>query len=628
MPVILKNNAFSTLATAITASDTGVVVANGSQFPTIAAGEYFYVTLVSQAGQTEIVKVTARVGNSMTVVRAQDGSSAASFQIGTLVDMRVNVASVLDSNGDYTTFDTVSLLLADTTLTYTTVSAGDVVQTRTEGFAYVVAASAATDQHVTTAGGVKLYVLAGANGYDVKAFGAVGDGVADDTVALQKAVTVSTGQSFYVPTGTYLLSANVLGDLTQVQNMAPGVTFSGFGVFNCAIFEVKSNGQSRRLRRGLPGDGAAVGEYERYLSTGTGGAYGRRTDFFQQGVHTSSFSIGHGVVSDFDGTNGAYGLASWLVAATPVDPTKTFGVVGEEVNPINIAIDMGYRRKRGEAARWTGGIQVVPEAKNITRGGPNIGRNTTFGFAVTPSNESNDLGIKVKTYTGFLAEENSIGPEGRAFSAQGAATAVDLPLYGLQIDANWQAGIDTRNATLSTGRALTMAAGQSVQWGTTSFPPSVNGDNATGTLDFAVAGATNFQVALGAAGVVNFLAARGNATGGRPSITAEGADTNIGLTVEAKGTGGIFARTNGAIALQVSNVASAVNYLNIFGNATGARPTISAVGADANIDLAITPKGTGYVTFGTRTASSDVAVTGYVEIKDAGGTVRRLAVVG
>ena len=56
----------------------------------------------------------------------------------------------------------VPTLLADTTLTYTaaqpgTVVAGDVVRTREEGFAYEVAASGATDQHVTTAGGVKLY---------------------------------------------------------------------------------------------------------------------------------------------------------------------------------------------------------------------------------------------------------------------------------------------------------------------------------------------------------------------------------------------------------------------------------------------------------------------------------------
>ena len=97
MPVILKNNASSTLTTAITTSDTGIVVANGSRFPTVTAGDYFYATLVSPAGTTEIVKVTARAGNSMTVVRAQDGSTAASFQVGTLVEMRVNAATVTDT---------------------------------------------------------------------------------------------------------------------------------------------------------------------------------------------------------------------------------------------------------------------------------------------------------------------------------------------------------------------------------------------------------------------------------------------------------------------------------------------------------------------------------------------------
>lgn len=97
MPVILRNNVSSTLATAITASDTAIVVADGSKFPTLSAGNYFYATLVSPAGTLEIVKVTARVSNSLTVVRAQDGSSAASFQVGALIDMRVNAASILDA---------------------------------------------------------------------------------------------------------------------------------------------------------------------------------------------------------------------------------------------------------------------------------------------------------------------------------------------------------------------------------------------------------------------------------------------------------------------------------------------------------------------------------------------------
>lgn len=223
MTVILKNNAVSTLTTPISASDTGIVVASVAQFPTLAGGDYFYATLVSPAGTTEIVKVTARVGNSMTVVRAQDGSSAASFQVGALVEMRANAASIrelrdevseisiADAGGYYTSTNvegalqevgvtlqdnatraTVAALLADTTFTYTTgvfgsVVAGGVIRTREEGFAYKVAASIASDHHVTTAGGVKLYVLPVGGYASHFAFGAVGDNVTDDTVAVQRA---------------------------------------------------------------------------------------------------------------------------------------------------------------------------------------------------------------------------------------------------------------------------------------------------------------------------------------------------------------------------------------------------------------------------------------------------------
>lgn len=216
MPVILKNNAFSTLATAITASDTAIVVANGNQFPVLSAGEYFYATLVSPAGTTEIVKVTARVSNSLTVVRAQDGSSAASFQVGALIEMRTNAGSVQDAAftavADQRTATDVTALLADTTFTYTlgtndTVVAGNIIRTQAEGFAYEVAASGATDGHVTTAGGVKLYVQPGPDGaYDVRAFGASGGGSTDAATALQKAFDAVSGtyNRLVVPAGTFM----------------------------------------------------------------------------------------------------------------------------------------------------------------------------------------------------------------------------------------------------------------------------------------------------------------------------------------------------------------------------------------------------------------------------------------
>jgi hypothetical protein len=105
-------------------------------------------------------------------------------------------------------FESVTSLLADTTLAYAGTGtekavAGNTVVTRSEGFSYTVAASGATDQHVTTAGGVKLYVLAGESGFNVKAFGAVGDGVTNDTAAFVKAIAENVT---YAPEGIYLIN--------------------------------------------------------------------------------------------------------------------------------------------------------------------------------------------------------------------------------------------------------------------------------------------------------------------------------------------------------------------------------------------------------------------------------------
>ena len=81
MPIKFKNNAFSTLASSISASDLGITVASGegTKFPTLTTGDYFYLTISSTSGTYEIVKVTARSGDSMTIVRAQEGTVANSF---------------------------------------------------------------------------------------------------------------------------------------------------------------------------------------------------------------------------------------------------------------------------------------------------------------------------------------------------------------------------------------------------------------------------------------------------------------------------------------------------------------------------------------------------------------------
>ena len=96
MPVQIKNNAATTLVTAISGVDTALFVANGAVFPEPGALEYFYATLLSPNNDREIVRVTARVGNTLTVDRAQEGTAAVAFTAGSLVELRVTAQTILD----------------------------------------------------------------------------------------------------------------------------------------------------------------------------------------------------------------------------------------------------------------------------------------------------------------------------------------------------------------------------------------------------------------------------------------------------------------------------------------------------------------------------------------------------
>jgi hypothetical protein len=147
----------------------------------------------------------------------------------------------------------------------------------------------------------------------------------------------------------------------------------------------------------------------------------------------------------------------------------------------------------------------------------------------------------------------------------------------------------------------------------------------SGGHTFNTGGGQQFAVAQ-TASAVDYLQATGN-SGGFPSLSAQGASTNVSMVYGTKGTGGHNFTTNGTSTNQliVAHTASAVNYVRVTGGATGAAPTISAQGSDANIDLNLFTKGTGVLRFGTYTAGV-IAQAGYITITDAGGTSRRLLV--
>jgi hypothetical protein len=123
-----------------------------------------------------------------------------------------------------------------------------------------------------------------------------------------------------------------------------------------------------------------------------------------------------------------------------------------------------------------------------------------------------------------------------------------------------------------------------------------------GTIRFNTNGTEQVTIG-GPATTQNKINLTGAANAGTPFINVfSNYDTDVGLTISSKGAGAVGFWTNdvssgtGVRQAQVSHTANAVNYLQFTGAATGARPFISALGSDPNIDLALTPKGSGNVT--------------------------------
>lgn len=121
MGLKLSNNAISTLASGITAASTSIALATGtgSKFPTLAAGDYFPATISNNSG-FEIVTVTARSGDTLTVTRAQEGTTALSFSAGNLIELRLTADTVLSLPFQYQSKTVSANTTLDTNTEYVT----------------------------------------------------------------------------------------------------------------------------------------------------------------------------------------------------------------------------------------------------------------------------------------------------------------------------------------------------------------------------------------------------------------------------------------------------------------------------------------------------------------------------
>lgn len=138
-------------------------------------------------------------------------------------------------------------------------------------------------------------------------------------------------------------------------------------------------------------------------------------------------------------------------------------------------------------------------------------------------------------------------------------------------------------------------------------------------------GAEQFRIApVGSS--VNMLQVQGAAAASGPAMLAVGADTNIGLVISSKGGGAVEIRTNSASQSQflVAHTASAVNYVQVTGGATGNAAVVSAQGSDTNIQLTLFAKGTQGVALttggGTQALVTDTAgATRYLTLTGSNG---------
>lgn len=213
----------------------------------------------------------------------------------------------------------------------------------------------------------------------------------------------------------------------------------------------------------------------------------------------------------------------------------------------------------------------------------------------------------------------------------------------------WNLGIMFQAASLTVdgnSRSTAMAFGQKtgMKWYVSAgvLGSEIRGDNNTSGANTSLVFEANtinhygpnekrvFQSAY-VTNAVNYVKTSGSITANPVKIEAAGDDTNIGGYIIAKGQASWRFMMNGGTTnedLRVGGGSSApTQFLHIYGRGSGSAPVVAAAGSDTNIDIALVPKGSGVVMFGTRTANGDASITGYLTIKDSGGTTRKLAII-
>jgi hypothetical protein len=518
--------------------------------------------------------------------------------------------------------------------------------------------------NITATGSTTARTLANrfADVVNVRDFGAVGNGIADDTAAIQAAVNVGKkGLNF--PEGNYLFSGFAL--LTSV--LACECSGSGNLFYNNGTYTERIG---QRVRAGVNDPDGNLGTLTQggFVIGGEGPSqdgvilYGAQPAWAQ--FQTTKMGSG----TEIQVYNNAFiGLATSVAGTAFIDATyadfsnskiEVGDIIGygdteyliktkvsntrlELETPASGAVSFasstsntfrhayyyadGVCNTSGTSVTWVSGDYFFSVAPAFSQSFVRI-NGTKYSFLSLTSQRAITLTSSAGTQTNVVFQQKiyNLARSISLFRLQGLAGASEeaLAIYNttkgeVRIETHFAGGGKYSPIKISTGENPLGTISPQICL----YPNSTQGGAGTLLLggDYDKQAVTIIQNNNS----VNYHLIRGAATGVSPSIAARGADANVGLGIDVKGsTTTTFTSNSFAnIEFQVLGIGG-TSWLSV-GSSSSAKPTVSANGSATDIDIALAAKGTGSVTpFVDNTTSLGKSGARWSAVWAANGTIQ------